>query len=64
MEQFISNYDFDYVIGSVHWVGDFGIDLAEYRKEWDRRDLYECTDNITIRWSRSRSPIFLTSLAI
>ncbi|MCQ6266069.1 histidinol-phosphatase [Fictibacillus sp. WQ 8-8] len=41
MESFISSYDFDYVIGSVHWVGDFGIDLAEYRKEWERRDLYE-----------------------
>jgi histidinol-phosphatase (PHP family) len=41
MESFISSYPFDYVIGSVHWVDDFGIDLAEYRKEWDRRDLYE-----------------------
>jgi histidinol-phosphatase (PHP family) len=41
MESFIQSYPFDYVIGSVHWVDDFGIDLAEYRKEWDRRDLYE-----------------------
>ncbi|MDR7072582.1 histidinol-phosphatase [Fictibacillus barbaricus] len=41
MESFISSYPFDYVIGSVHWVDNFGIDLAEYRKEWDRRDLYE-----------------------
>ncbi len=41
MEAFIKAYPFDYVIGSVHWVDDFGIDLAEYRKEWDRRDLYE-----------------------
>lgn len=41
METFIKTYPFDYVIGSVHWVDDFGIDLAEYRKEWDRRDLYE-----------------------
>ncbi|GGB51702.1 histidinol-phosphatase [Fictibacillus barbaricus] len=41
MESFIKSYPFDYVIGSVHWVEDFGIDLAEYRKEWDRRDLYE-----------------------
>lgn len=41
MEAFINSYPFDYVIGSVHWVDDFGIDLAEYRKEWDRRDLYE-----------------------
>jgi histidinol-phosphatase (PHP family) len=41
MEQFIKSYDFDYVIGSIHWIGDFGIDLAEYRKEWDRRDVNE-----------------------
>lgn len=41
MERFINSYDFDYVIGSVHWVGDFGIDLAEYRKEWEKRDVKE-----------------------
>lgn len=41
MAAFIKSYPFDYVIGSVHWVDDFGIDLAEYRKEWDRRDLHE-----------------------
>ncbi|MCA1320787.1 histidinol-phosphatase [Bacillus tianshenii] len=41
MQKFIASYPFDYVIGSIHWVGDFGIDLAEFRKEWDRRDTYE-----------------------
>ncbi|MBD8070291.1 histidinol-phosphatase [Bacillus sp. PS06] len=41
MKDFIDSYDFDYVIGSIHWVDDFGIDLAEYRKEWERRDLYD-----------------------
>ncbi|MGN7296199.1 histidinol-phosphatase [Ferdinandcohnia sp. SAFN-114] len=41
MEKFISSYDFDYVIGSIHWVGDFGIDLAEFREEWDKRDLHD-----------------------
>jgi histidinol-phosphatase (PHP family) len=41
MKRFIDSYDFDYVIGSIHWVGDFGIDLAEFRKEWDRRDLFD-----------------------
>ncbi|MFC4324133.1 histidinol-phosphatase [Litchfieldia salsa] len=40
MKEFIDSYDFDYVIGSIHWVDDFGIDLAEFRKEWDRRDLF------------------------
>lgn len=41
MEKFIKQYEFDYVIGSIHWIDDFGIDLAEYRTEWDKRDLYE-----------------------
>ena len=41
MEEFINSYEFDYVIGSIHWVNDFGIDLAEYRKEWDKRDLFD-----------------------
>ncbi|WP_026694786.1 histidinol-phosphatase [Peribacillus kribbensis] len=39
MEKFISSYDFDYVIGSIHWVGDFGIDLKEYLHEWEKRDV-------------------------
>lgn len=39
MAAFINQYDFDYVIGSIHWVEDFGIDLSEYKSEWDRRDL-------------------------
>lgn len=41
MKRFIDAYPFDYVIGSIHWVEDFGIDLAEFRKEWDLRDTYE-----------------------
>ncbi len=41
MAEFIKNYDFDYVIGSIHWIDDFGIDLGEYRHEWETRDLKE-----------------------
>ncbi|CAH0345584.1 histidinol-phosphatase [Bacillus sp. CECT 9360] len=41
METFIKAYDFDYVIGSIHWVEDFGIDLKEYMHLWDERDLYD-----------------------
>ncbi|MFC0271562.1 histidinol-phosphatase [Metabacillus herbersteinensis] len=41
MEQFIKSYDFDYVIGSIHWVDTFGIDLKEYIDEWDKRDVNE-----------------------
>ncbi|MDQ0858583.1 histidinol-phosphatase [Bacillus sp. V2I10] len=41
MKRFIDTYDFDYVIGSIHWVDDFGIDLKEFLHEWDRRDVNE-----------------------
>jgi histidinol-phosphatase (PHP family) len=41
METFIQAYPFDYVIGSVHWIGDWGIDLQIYRDEYEKRDIYE-----------------------
>ncbi|RFU69060.1 histidinol-phosphatase [Bacillus sp. V59.32b] len=41
METFIKAYDFDYIIGSIHWVEDFGIDLKEYMHLWEERDLYD-----------------------
>ncbi len=40
MKKFIKSYEFDYCIGSIHWIDDFGIDLAEFRTEWEKRDLY------------------------
>lgn len=39
MEDFINGHPFDYVIGSVHWIGDWGIDLADFKDEYDRRDI-------------------------
>ncbi|WP_079477522.1 histidinol-phosphatase HisJ family protein [Halobacillus salinus] len=41
MEEFIQAHPFDYVIGSVHWIDDWGIDLAIYRDEYEKRDLHE-----------------------
>ncbi|HYK73756.1 MAG TPA: histidinol-phosphatase [Pseudoneobacillus sp.] len=41
MKSFIEKYPFDYVIGSIHWIDDFGIDLIEYQGEWAKRDLFE-----------------------
>jgi histidinol-phosphatase (PHP family) len=41
MKRFILAYPFDYVIGSIHWIDDFGIDLKEYIHEWERRDLHD-----------------------
>ncbi|MBT9252949.1 MAG: histidinol-phosphatase HisJ family protein [Brockia lithotrophica] len=39
--RFLEAYPFDYVIGSVHWIGSWGIDLKEFRHEYERRDIRE-----------------------
>lgn len=41
MKEFIQAHPFDYVIGSVHWIGDWGIDLADYQDEYSKRDIKE-----------------------
>lgn len=41
IQRFIEAYPFDYVIGSVHWIGDWGIDLAIHRHLYDERDINE-----------------------
>ncbi|MCA1030561.1 histidinol-phosphatase [Bacillus timonensis] len=41
MKRFINQYEFDYVIGSVHWIDDFGIDLEVYKAEWGKRNVYQ-----------------------
>ncbi|ABO51087.1 histidinol phosphate phosphatase HisJ family [Desulforamulus reducens MI-1] len=37
IKEFIDRYPFDYVIGSVHWIDQWGIDLSEMKEEWERR---------------------------
>jgi histidinol-phosphatase (PHP family) len=44
LAEFINSYPWDYVIGSVHWLGDWGFDLKEMIAGWDDRpviDIYE-----------------------
>lgn len=41
MEAFINSYPFDYVIGSIHWIGEWGIDLADFKEEYEKRDIFE-----------------------
>src|SRR5699024_6243108 len=38
-ESFINNQPFDYVIGSVHWIGVWGIDMDIYKSEYEKRDI-------------------------
>jgi histidinol-phosphatase (PHP family) len=35
----LAPYDWDLVLGSVHWIGAFGFDITEERAEWERRDV-------------------------
>ncbi len=44
LRAFIASYPFDYVIGSVHWLGGFGFDLAEMKAQWDNRDIKKTYD--------------------
>lgn len=39
MDDFINDHPFDYVIGSVHWIDDWGIDLKENKDEYHKHDL-------------------------
>ncbi len=39
IREFISQFEFDYVLGSVHWLGDFGFDLQENLTRWEKSDL-------------------------
>lgn len=41
MEAFINQHPFDYVIGSVHWIKDWGIDLADFKEEYEHRNIEE-----------------------
>ncbi|WP_109687905.1 histidinol-phosphatase [Tumebacillus permanentifrigoris] len=57
LREFIKSYPFDYVIGSIHWLGDFGFDLAVNLSEWDKRevkDVYQEYFEIMMQLSDSR----------
>ena len=39
IERIVQDYPWDFVLGSVHWIGDWGFDLASMADEWDRRSV-------------------------
>jgi histidinol-phosphatase (PHP family) len=39
IRDFINKYSFDYVLGAVHWIGDFGFDHPALINEWNLRDM-------------------------
>ncbi|WP_301553496.1 histidinol-phosphatase [Desulfuribacillus stibiiarsenatis] len=38
---FLDQYQWDYVIGSIHWIDQWGFDLSEMKEEWNKRDVTE-----------------------
>ncbi len=39
IERILTNYPFDYVIGSVHWINNWGFDLFEMREQWTGKNI-------------------------
>ena len=39
LAKFLSPYDWDIVLGSVHWIGSFGFDQRQTLDEWAKRDV-------------------------
>lgn len=39
IETFIQSYPWDYVIGSIHWIGDWGFDLPEMKTKWENKKI-------------------------
>ncbi len=39
LRRLLAPYAWDCVLGSVHWLGAFGIDMSEFVDEWRRRDV-------------------------
>lgn len=41
VKKIIRKYDFDYIIGSIHYIGQWGFDNKANIEEYKRRDIYE-----------------------
>ena len=39
IEGIVGGYPWDFVLGSVHWIGDWGFDMPLFADEWDRRSV-------------------------
>lgn len=40
-QRFLEKYPWDYVIGSIHWLDQWGFDLGEMKDEWNQRNVTE-----------------------
>lgn len=44
-ENFLNYADFDYVIGSIHWLNDWGFDILEMEAKWHKSNLEDIYKN-------------------
>ena len=44
IREFAKSYQFDYVLGSIHWLDDFGFDHPALIHEWDDKDVDKIYD--------------------
>lgn len=59
IRKFASSYPFDYVIGSVHWLGDFGFDHPLLENIWKNSDVNKlCHDYFSVLTMAVKSGIF------
>lgn len=47
VKEIIKNYDFDYVIGSVHFLDGWAYDSSEIKSEWENRKLEDIYESYT-----------------
>lgn len=48
VKKILDEWQFDYIIGSVHFLWGWGYDAAKIKSEWERRDLREIYEQYTI----------------
>lgn len=41
VKEIISKYNFDYIIGSIHFIEGWAYDTSSIKKEWENRDVYD-----------------------
>ncbi|MBB5021629.1 histidinol-phosphatase (PHP family) [Desulfurispira natronophila] len=41
IRDFLASFPWDYIIGSVHWIEDWGFDLPSHAHEWRERDVVD-----------------------
>lgn len=59
--KFLAPYPWDFVLGSVHWLGEWGFDNPDFAAEWEHRDLVQVwTEYFSLLQQAAKSQLFDT----